>query len=119
LVAFELQLELLPLEHQQPIISRPLFRIAEQAMGGDNLPEPLWSIRIAGMEVGVVRLDGRAERLLQGVNIIILMSTEKTVKRFHQHTLDRRAVNQEVLQNACMFSTRQIRVAKSVSIKPV
>jgi hypothetical protein len=86
-------------------------------MGGDDLPEPLGSIRIARMEVWVVRLDRPSERPLQSVGIIILTSIEKTVKRFHQHALNRRAINKELLHNACMFSTHHIRAAKSVSVK--
>ncbi len=107
MLALELQLKLLSLEQQQPIVSRAPFRITEQAMGSDNLPEPLGSIRIAGMKVGVMRLDRPTERRLQSVGIIILMSIEKTVKRFHQHALDRRAVNRELLQIACIFLTYQ------------
>lgn len=103
LVALDLQLELLPLKPQQPIVSCALRRVAEQGIGGDNLPEPFYSIWIAGMEIGVMRLDRPAERLLQSVSVIILMSVEKAVKRFHQHALDRRAVNRKLLQITCMF----------------
>ncbi len=57
LVTLEPQLKLLTLELQHSIVSRPLLRIAQESIGGDKLPEPLWSIRIAGMEVGMVLLD--------------------------------------------------------------
>ncbi len=56
----ERQLQALTLELQQPIATSSLLCFAEESMGGDNFPEPLLSIRISGVEVGIVRLDGLA-----------------------------------------------------------
>ena len=49
----------LTLELQQPIVSRPLLRIAEEGIGVDNLPESQQSIRVACVEVGMGRLTGQ------------------------------------------------------------
>ncbi len=46
-------------------------------MGGDNFPEPLLSIRISGVEVGIVRLDGLAERFVKSLIVIIGARTKQ------------------------------------------
>src|SRR5260370_42436372 len=95
LVTLKPQLKLLTLELQHPIVSRPLLRITQERIGGGKLPEPLWSIRIAGMEVGMVRLDRLAERFLESVSVITLTGAEKIVKRCHRHALERRTVEKK------------------------
>ena len=94
-MTLESELKLLTLELQHPIVSRPLPHIAQEHIGGDNLPEPLWSIRIARMEVGMVGLHRLAERPLESVSVIILTGTEKIVKRCHRHALERRSVEKK------------------------
>src|SRR5258708_39647637 len=87
LVTLEPQLKLLTLELQHSIVSRPLLRIAQESIGGDKLPEPLWSIRIAGMEVGMVLLDRLAERFLQSVSVLTHTRHAMIATRSQRHTL--------------------------------
>jgi len=117
LLIFKLPLKLLALEQQQPIVIRPLFFIAEERIGGDYLPEPQWSVGIVGMEVGVVRFDSVAERLLESLRVVARMSTEKIVKRCHRHDLERRPVKKESPGNDCMMSAHQIGAAELISIQ--
>jgi hypothetical protein len=84
LVTLKRQLKLLTLAFQLLIVSRPLLRHAEAGIGVENVPEPRSSIRIAGMEIGMVRLDGRAERFLVSFFVVIRTRTEQLAKRFHR-----------------------------------
>jgi hypothetical protein len=51
---------------QQPIVSRPLLRIAEEGIGVENLPERRRSVCVVGVDVGMGGLGGSAERLFEG-----------------------------------------------------
>jgi hypothetical protein len=109
LLTLKRQLKLLTLAFQLPIVSRPLLRLAEAGVGGDNVPEPRRSIRIAGMEIGMVRLECRAERFLKSFFVVIRTRTKRLAKRFHRGVLS--ICSKEPPENSCMFSVRQIRAA--------
>src|SRR5260370_12787251 len=78
------------LELQQPIVSRPPLRIAEEGIGVDNLPKSQQSIRIASVEVGMGRLDGFAERLSESFIVGIRTNTDQIIECIHRYALEQR-----------------------------
>ena len=61
---------------QQRVIGRSLPLVTENGMGADDPPEPLRSIRIAGIVVGMVGLGGLAECRPEAVSIIVSKRTK-------------------------------------------
>jgi hypothetical protein len=94
LLTLELQLALMILRIepksllQQPIVGRPLLRVAEESVGGDNLPESRQSIWVVGVDVGMGRLGGFAERLFEGFIVGIRRNAKQIVERLHRHALE-------------------------------
>ena len=72
----------LAFERQQPVIRRPLFRIAKDVVGFHNAPEAHRSTLIATMEIRVVRLCGFAKCSFEPLGIVVRTSTEQIVKTF-------------------------------------
>src|SRR5215471_18179979 len=74
---------LLSFERQQPVISRPLLRVAKDIIGLHSLPEPYRRIRIASMEIRVIRPGGFAKGISEPLGIVTRTSTEQIVEGFH------------------------------------
>src|SRR5260370_22117332 len=89
------------LELQQPIVSRPPLRIAEEGIGVDNLPKSQRSIRIASVEVGMGRLDGFAERFSESFIVGIRTNTEQIIECIHRYALEQRLRKNR--QKTCIF----------------
>src|SRR4029077_10470106 len=70
---------------QQPIIGRPLSRIAQESVSGDNLPESRQSVWIVGVNIGMGRPDGFAECLFEGFIVCIRRNTKQIVERVHRY----------------------------------
>jgi len=102
---------------QLPIIIRPLRCIAEKGIGSDNLCEPQRSTWIAGMQVGMVRLDCVTERFPKRLSVVIGTSTKQIVKRFHWHVLNVLEGIAEKSQKTMHVLNSQIRMTKLISIE--
>jgi hypothetical protein len=50
--------------------------VVENDMGADDPPEPLRSVRIVGIVVGMVGLGGLAECLPEAISVIVRKRTE-------------------------------------------
>src|SRR5258705_6357048 len=104
LLIFKLEPKSLMLELQQPIVSRPLLRIAEEGIGVDNLPKSQRSIRVASVEVGMGRLDGFAERLSESFIVGIRTNTEQIIECIHRYALKQRYAKKESSKKPAYFS---------------
>jgi hypothetical protein len=79
---------LLPLgDFEQPVIGRALLAIAQDGVGANNTPESFRSFRVAGIEIGVVRLGCFAERSPQAFGVIVRKRPEQIVESLHDSTL--------------------------------
>src|SRR6266446_4983115 len=103
LLIFKFEPKSLMLELQQPIVSRPLLRIAEEGIGVDNLPKSQRSIRVASVEVGMGRLDGFAERLSESFIVGIRTNTEKIIECIHRYALEQRLRKKRIVKKTCIF----------------
>src|SRR5215468_7075549 len=103
----KLPLKLLVFEVDQPIVSRPLLCIAKEGVGGNDLPESRRGVGIIRVEVGVMRFDSVAERLLEGRGVVARMHTEEIVKRCHRRALERRSAKKVSPENDCMLYTNR------------
>ena len=61
------------------IVGRALLGIRQDVIGAHELPEPQRSIRIVGIDVGMGRLRGLAERGPQALGVITRKSSEQIV----------------------------------------
>ena len=71
---------------QQIVVSRTLFRIAQDFVGADDLPEFQRGIWIARSEVGMGPFDGSTECGPETFGVIAWKSLKQIVKRFHRRT---------------------------------
>jgi hypothetical protein len=71
---------------QQPVIGRSLRFIAENVVGADDPPEPVWRIGIAGSVVRMVRLGGLVEGCPRAFSVIVSKRTELIAKGFHNNS---------------------------------
>ena len=83
------------MRNYQSVVSGPLPRIAEDGIGSGNLSEPQGSVQVTGMEIGMVRLGGFAERLFEGLFVGIRTNTEKIIERLHRYALEQRFAKKE------------------------
>jgi hypothetical protein len=79
---------LLPLgDFEQPVIGRALLSIAQDGVGTNNTPESFRSVRVAGIEIGMVRLGCLAECNPQAFGVIVRKCLEQLVESLHGSTL--------------------------------
>jgi hypothetical protein len=72
---------LLTFTRQESVVDRTLLDIAEDAIGGHDLPEQQRGIGVAGVQVGMVRLHGLAESFLDCVVIGVGPNTKQAIER--------------------------------------
>jgi hypothetical protein len=65
------------LERQQSVVGTPIPRIAKDSIRRDNLIEPPGRIRIAGIQIRVVRPYGVTECILEGFSVVARTNTEQ------------------------------------------
>ncbi len=68
---------------QQMVIGRPLFDIAKDFVGADDLPELQRRVGIARVDVGVSTFHGLTEGGPETFSIILRKGPKQIVKRFH------------------------------------
>lgn len=68
---------------QQMVIGRPLFDIAKDFVGADDLPELQRRVGIARVDVGVSTFHGLTEGGPETFSIILRKGAKQIVKRFH------------------------------------
>src|ERR1700730_3613123 len=64
-----------------------MLRVAKDRIRGNDLPEPPGCIRIAGIQVRMVRLCGVAECSLERLSVVIPTNTKQIVKCFRSQFL--------------------------------
>jgi hypothetical protein len=70
-------------DFEKPVIGRSLLPIAQDGVGANNTPESFRSFRVAGIEIGMVRLGCLAERSPQAVGVIVRKCLKQLVERLH------------------------------------
>jgi hypothetical protein len=98
---------LLPLAIQQSIVGRPLLWIAKDFKSGRDLAEPTRGIRIARVEVRMVRLRRFAIRLVQGLIIRIRTNTEHIIMCLHRYAFETAASKERPVRRRACFLPRQ------------
>src|SRR5271169_4785537 len=76
IAALWLQASLLKGDFEQVIIMRSLTLISEDSIGAHDPPKLLWSIRIAGIFVRMVRVGGLTECGSEALSVVVRKCTE-------------------------------------------
>src|SRR5262249_46846274 len=66
-----------------PVVSHPLLRVPEHLVGGDDQPELLLGVRVARIEVRVIRLGGLAESRPDSLRAGVPRHAKNIIRRLH------------------------------------
>jgi hypothetical protein len=97
---------------QQSVVSCSLLRIAKDSNCSCDLAEPPRGIRIARVEVRMMRLSCSVIRLAQGLIVSIRMNIEQIIKCSHRYAFEERPAKNDVIE------TPRILPRQGVAAKP-